>query len=175
MEHIAEGGAAEQGTWSLVQTADCLNRLRSAFDEKGNDIMRHTLPNLAALALVCVLSGCASLDNSPSLTRDESYPELIGLMQQLRVAKPDQRPTLLNHIKERLPAWYSGLESDPPDTSDPKWTTFVGYDLMPENEFQKKEEETRAIFVKMGQPFPENVTRRQLLHSLESLIGKMSE
>ena len=133
-------------------------------------------PSTLLLVMLGIIAGCANPKNgTPALTRSQSFAELVSLMQKVEAAAPDERPALLDRVKQRLPAWYSGLELDPPDMSNLKWPTVVAYDLMPEERFQKKVAETRELFEVLGMHFPKHVTRRQLQSLIESLMSNMGE
>jgi hypothetical protein len=135
--------------------------------------MIHKLLHSILLALLVVFTGCARTKNeNPEYSRDKSYPQFISLMQQVEAASPKNQPLLLNQIKKRLPAWYSSFDFDPPDTSNPKWTTVVGYDLMPEDTFLRAVEEMRTT---LGLTVPEEVTRRQLAELINEFALKIGK
>lgn len=61
----------------------------------------------------------------------------------------------------------------PPDTSEAGWETIVLYDTIPDAQFKGMIEETRDMFKKVGKPFPEKVTRRELLRLVTDLASEM--
>ena len=100
--------------------------------------------------------------------RNSIWPETKQL-SSLDEIPEEQRQEYIAHTIKMLPQWYAPLPVDPPDTSDPDWTTVVIWDFMPEREFSRAAEAYGRIAKQQNLPFPKYVTRRELMQFILQL------
>jgi hypothetical protein len=144
-------------------------RMRAQTDSKNSDLRTTSDESLVQPRAPEYEPATAPQEDNEE-TQLSAYAEWVALVQEVDKVQPDEQPALIEKAKERLPALYSSLEIDPPDTSDPKWAELVLYDLMPEDEFQRRVKNIRAAYKTIDKPFPEKVQRRQLRLLTEGLI-----
>jgi hypothetical protein len=96
--------------------------------------------------------------------------EKVAVLRDVDELPPPQQRKLVESARRNLRKWYRPMTVAPPDPDDPQWITVLVWDFMPEEDFEQAAENWRQTARRDNLPFPEDVTRRQLME----LIGKIT-
>ncbi|MBN1555386.1 MAG: hypothetical protein JXA11_11625 [Phycisphaerae bacterium] len=95
----------------------------------------------------------------------------VSLLRDVEELSPPEQRKLIESARRDLRRWYRPMMVDPPDPDDPQWITVLVWDFMPEDDFMQAEENWRQTARRDRLPFPEEVSRRELMEYIQKVTS----
>lgn len=102
--------------------------------------------------------------------RAEVWENVVVLRDVDELPPPEQRK-LIESARRNLRKWYRPMTVSPPKPDDPQWITVLVWDFMPEEDFQTATDNWRRTARQEKLPFPEDVTRRELMDFITKITS----
>lgn len=95
--------------------------------------------------------------------------EEVAVLRDLDELSPPQQRKLIESARRKRRKWYRPMTVSAPAPDDPQWITILVWDFMPEDDFQSAVENWRRIARQDDIPFPQDITRRELMVFIQKM------